>query len=803
MIANQGRLAGIDGERLRLSLVLPAYNEQAGLRQAIAEADDALARLGGDYEILVIDDGSHDDTAAVARAEAARRPRVRVLRHATNRGYGAALRTGFEAARGDLVAFTDADCQFHLDDLALLLRRADEAPIVVGYRACRQDGRRRLLLSRGYNLLARTLLGTRARDIDCALKLFRREALRQVLPETNGFFVNTEMLTRAAQLGIGVVEVPVRHRPRLRGRSTVSLREVPRTLGQLLPFWWSRVLFPGSDVASGGREPPVEMRQRGAHAPPSLAVVLVLLVAGPLFFARLRAPLLEPQEARYAEVPRQMLEAGEWVVPRLHGQPYLDKPPLLYWSVMASYRVFGIHDWAARVVPGLAGVLTALAAYLWGKRTLGRGAGFCAALVLCLTPEFVYRGRMLTFDALLMLWVTAGLALAHVALASGRRWPWLLSACACGLGLLTKGPVAPALVAVPAFVVAWLDPRLWRPSWRWWAAYLGVALAVAAPWYVAVALREPAFAADFFWTHNVVRFVAPFDHAKPIWFYLPGLAVGLLPWVLLLPGLAGLLLARGATAGERRPAALGFTLASFAWALLFFSAAGCKRPTYLLPALPPLALALGWYLQQGAPAALWRRASLSAGAACAVVLGGGAALALAACWLGVIPPRAGYALAGAAVGGLAFAVLAAHRLAWRHTAAVTFAGLWLGVQHLLPAYNDLFSLRGQLRRAAGAPERGGRAVVCYPQRYDSVSFYLPRGELRVFGGGQRRELIAHLEQNPGTLLLVKSGPVLRELLAELPPGVEFRAREQRAAIVVGRVVRRGDEADRLLARERE
>src|SRR5262245_58158341 len=102
----------------RLSLVLPAYNEEAGLRQAIVEADEALSGLCGEYEILVVDDGSRDTTSAIATDEATRRPNVRPLRHETNRGYGAALRTGFEAARHDLVAFTDADCQFHLDDLA-------------------------------------------------------------------------------------------------------------------------------------------------------------------------------------------------------------------------------------------------------------------------------------------------------------------------------------------------------------------------------------------------------------------------------------------------------------------------------------------------------------------------------------------------------------------------------------------------------------------------------------------------------------------------------------------------------------
>src|SRR5437879_88066 len=122
----------------RISLVLPAFNEEAGLRQAIAEADAALAALAADYEVLVVDDGSRDATARIAAEEAAARPHVRLLRHPTNLGYGAALRTGFEAARFDLVAFTDADCQFHLDDLANLLPLTGTHPVVVGYRIDRQ-----------------------------------------------------------------------------------------------------------------------------------------------------------------------------------------------------------------------------------------------------------------------------------------------------------------------------------------------------------------------------------------------------------------------------------------------------------------------------------------------------------------------------------------------------------------------------------------------------------------------------------------------------------------------------------------
>jgi dolichol-phosphate mannosyltransferase len=224
-----------------LSLVIPAYNEVAGIGLALAEADTALARLGRPYEILVVDDGSTDGTADAIRRSQETSNAIRLLRHPRNLGYGAALRTGFESAGHPLIGFTDADRQFDLADLTLLLEQVERHAIVVGYRIDRQDPWRRRFLSWGYNRLVWTLLGTGVRDCDCALKVFRRDAILQLLPESTNFFVNTEMLARARRLNLAVAEVGVRHRPRCFGASKVSLAEVPRTLAILLPFWWAHV----------------------------------------------------------------------------------------------------------------------------------------------------------------------------------------------------------------------------------------------------------------------------------------------------------------------------------------------------------------------------------------------------------------------------------------------------------------------------------------------------------------------------------------------------------------------------------
>mgnify|MGYP001226692390 FL=1 len=755
-----------------LSLILPAFNEAAGIAQSLHEADDALARFADNYEIIVVDDGSDDGTGAIVEQVAATRPRIRLVRHPANRGYGAALRSGFEAARGERIAFTDADGQFDLADLDRLVALTESAPIAVGYRVDRQDPWSRRFYSWGYNQIVRRLLGTGVRDCDCALKVYRREALARLLPESTHFFVNTEMLTRARQLRLPIAEIGVAHRPRRCGTSKVSLLDIPRTLAVLLPFWWTRVAF----------------RRPAPRALPCAAASALLLLAVALFlcFCRLGAPLLEPEEARYAEIPRQMLEANRWLVPTLHGQDYLDKPPLLYWLVMASYSTFGVADWSARLVSGGAAFLTVLITGWWGRRTIGPRAGLCAAAVLVLLPEFIYRGRMVTPNGLLALCTTGALAAGHVARLGPRlhRGWWLTAGAALGLGLLAKGPVALALVVPPLAMAGWLDRRMARVGWHWFTLLAAAGL-VAVPWFTAVAIRCPEFVGYFFWFHNAVRFAAPFDHAKPVWSYVPQLAVGLLPWSVLLIPLAIWLRRPRA----RRPAALGFAVATFLWGFVFFSLSGSKRPVYLVPLLPPLALALGCVLDrllpQAATARTWlieRRSAVAwqlATAGLVAILGlGAAALAvdLSKAERMIVPML----IAGFAVVGL---LRRERRTNWLVAGSAAFGLVALAAHDLLPGYARRFSLT----RAAQV-EPAAEAVYCYPQPFDAVSFYR-REPVRAFSAGQRARLIAELQDDAPSLLFVKSNH-LKDILSDLPPTLLFEPIVDDAGVTGGRVVRR-------------
>ncbi|MCI0460866.1 MAG: glycosyltransferase family 39 protein [Gemmataceae bacterium] len=520
-------------------------------------------------------------------------------------------------------------------------------------------------------------------------------------------------------------------------------------------------------------------------------------MASVLFFTRLTCPLLEPEETRYAEIPRQMLAQGRLLEPVWHGQPYYHKPPLLYWLVMAVYAVCGVYDWSARLVPALAGVATVLVAYLWGRHAAGRWAGFLGALVLCLSARFVYLGRMLGCDGLLCLWVVVALAAAHAAVSTGRlRWLWwLLSALASGLGLLTKGPVALVLVLPPLMLFQILDRRAARPRLVPLLAYLAVALGVAAPWYVAVAVQAPEAASAFVWQHNLLRYVAPLDHGKPLWFYLPPLLLGTLPWSLLLVPLTRLLVRREPDTADRRPPALGLFLLASGWCVLFFSLSGCKRPGYVLPALPPLALALGCYLagsvEWGMTGAV-ERGTTMARLALGVALWLGIVGSVIAVIVGVWPAVAGGVAAGLLAVG--WGVWAWYRLrlsaalTWGLCAAVVFAVFLTAICEVLPGYHRRFGLRGQVRCHRALAAEPGVAVVCYPRRWDSVSFYLGRDDVRVYGTAERAELFADLSERPTTLVFV-SCRHLEEFRAALPAGLEFAAHGRAGGFAVAGIVR--------------
>ncbi|MGA3029543.1 MAG: glycosyltransferase family 2 protein [Candidatus Limnocylindrales bacterium] len=232
-----------------LSFFFPAHNEEANLEALVEEALGALPALAEKFEIIAVDDGSRDRTPAIADALAAKYPATfRVVHHPTNLGYGAALRSGFQAARFELVSFIDGDRQFKVADVGRLTERlaaSDHPDVVVGFRLKRADPPIRRWYARVYRLANRVFFGVRVRDIDCACKLFRRDALTPIRVSSGGAFFTAELLIKLRFEGRRVAEVGVPHYARTAGSPTgakpsVVFRAVRDFWSLRLRLWFTR-----------------------------------------------------------------------------------------------------------------------------------------------------------------------------------------------------------------------------------------------------------------------------------------------------------------------------------------------------------------------------------------------------------------------------------------------------------------------------------------------------------------------------------------------------------------------------------
>ena len=226
-----------------LSYFFPAHNEEANVAGLIEEALAVLPSLADTFEIIVVNDGSRDRTQAIADELTAGHPGVvRAVHHPVNRGYGAALRSGFGAARYELVAFTDGDRQFGVVDLGRLTARlgqADAPDVVAGYRIRRADPPIRTIYARAYRLANWIFFGLRVTDVDCACKLFRSEVLEGLRVESEGAFFSAELLIKLRAAGRSVAEVGVPHYPRTAGSPTGAKPQV--ILRAVRDFWRLRL----------------------------------------------------------------------------------------------------------------------------------------------------------------------------------------------------------------------------------------------------------------------------------------------------------------------------------------------------------------------------------------------------------------------------------------------------------------------------------------------------------------------------------------------------------------------------------
>jgi 4-amino-4-deoxy-L-arabinose transferase-like glycosyltransferase len=494
----------------------------------------------------------------------------------------------------------------------------------------------------------------------------------------------------------------------------------PPSVLNWLSFLFTRVLFPG--VAN------TDTRVRW------WSLLVVLLLPASLLYPTLGFHLLEPDEGRYAQIPKEMLVNDSWVVPTLQGEPYLDKPPLMYWLVALSYHLFGINPVAARLVPALCTHLTILTVYFLGRRSIGERGAFWAAVLLSVAPGFICIARLLLLDGLLTLCVTVSVMCGFEAVRTGqfRAGWWMAAAVASGLGFLTKGPISEVLLFVPLWAYWFLAGNecsstaictettklslSLRPATvpvLWYAAFAAIVIAVNLPWYVAMYREQPQFLAHFFWQHNIMRFLQPFDHLQPIWYYLPILLGGLLPGTLLfVPYLRERF--QGSRSVQAPSVFGGFWLLAGLWCVVFFSCSGSKLPTYILPAYPLLCLALGEYIARSR----WNTAT--------------------ATWLLITL--------------MTVLVLLVHH-------------------HGLPWY-------AKERSPYGRPELIERyvtdtttIVVCYPRHCDSLAFYTDRSDLRNVRTKDVNQLFVDCHHRPRTVILFTHRESFNGFQRSLPPSL--------------------------------
>jgi 4-amino-4-deoxy-L-arabinose transferase-like glycosyltransferase len=331
--------------------------------------------------------------------------------------------------------------------------------------------------------------------------------------------------------------------------------------------------------------------------PSALYLGLAALVAAVWIATLASRPLFNPDEGRYAEIPREMLSGGDWVIPHLNGLDYIEKPPLQYWATATMYRWFGLSEFSARLYTALTALGTVALVGLLGARLAGREAGWCAAAVAAGMVMMVALSQLVTLDMSLTFYMTASVTGFVLAQESGERGSqWMLMAwIGAALGLLTKGLVAAAIPAAVLVIYSVFsrDFAPWRKLNLSWG--LPVFLILTVPWHWLAALRRDDFLQFFFVHEHLTRYLTPSaDRQESWWFFGMVFLIGTVPWTV--PALRVLASGwRGGGRGHDAGTPMPFRPTFFLWlwvlfVCVFFSLSDSKLMPYILPAMPALAV---------------------------------------------------------------------------------------------------------------------------------------------------------------------------------------------------------------------
>lgn len=318
------------------------------------------------------------------------------------------------------------------------------------------------------------------------------------------------------------------------------------------------------------------------------AAALILLSYVFLFHGIGDYSLKEPDEGRYAEIPREMIEQGDWVVPHLNHVRYFEKPPLFYWAVAASYKIFGINEWSFRFPNALSAFLCIVILYFALRRRFPEEVAFISSVVLLSSFGFFAMARIVTLDMFFTLWLFCALVSFIGYYKERKGWFLYLFYVALGLATLTKGPVCVILAGITIIIFLVTEKNL--PFLRDLKPLRGIAIyaAITLPWIIAMALREKEFLYFFFIDQHILRFfTSKHKRSGPVYYFLPVLFAGLLPWSVLIP--------RSIVNAWKNSELRLFVIWTFV-VFVFFSLSGSKLPPYILPAFPALSILIGHLL---------------------------------------------------------------------------------------------------------------------------------------------------------------------------------------------------------------
>lgn len=418
-----------------LSVFFPCYNEAENLPNTVEKAIKVLETLKLNWEILIINDGSTDNTKEVAEELAGKNSRIRVINHPKNLGYGEALKSGFYNAKNDVIVYNDADGQFDFSQVSDFLEKIEDYDLLIGFRIKRKDHILRTIFKKGWQASLLLFFGLTLKDVDCGFKMIRKSVLNKIpkLQSSRGAMINAELAIKAKKFGFRVGQVGVNHYPRKFGKPTgANINVIAKSYLDLIMLWW-------------------KLLDRKEF----LVICLILLLAGFFRFYQIDQYMtFLGDEGRDVLVIKRILVNFDlpFLGPATSiGNIYLG--PLYYYMMAVSMAFFWLNPVAAAVMDGVIGVLTVLLIYYLGKIWFGKLSGMVSAFLYAISPVTIYYSRSswnpnpAPFFTLLSI---LGFYKAH----KTRNFKWL-SLTGAGVAAAVQMHYL-ALILIPIFGILWL-----------------------------------------------------------------------------------------------------------------------------------------------------------------------------------------------------------------------------------------------------------------------------------------------------------------------------------------------------------